>query len=59
MFSHSGTPLYGHPYITDSFFVPRGEGDSAYERGGDARRKFWIKPLKETDLGVAQAFFDP
>ena len=34
----------------------RGAGDSAYERGGDARRKFWIKPLKETDLGVAQAF---
>ena len=34
-------------------------GESAYERGGDARRKFWIKPLKETDLGVAQAFFDP
>ena len=34
-------------------------GDSAYERGGGARRKFWIKPLKETDLGVAQAFFDP
>ena len=27
--------------------------------GGDARRKFWIKPLKETDLVVAQAFFDP
>ena len=21
--------------------------------------KFWIKPLKKTDLGVAQAFFDP
>ena len=34
------------------------KGDSAYERGGDDRRKFWIKPLKETDLGVAQAFFD-
>ena len=34
-------------------------GDSAYERDGDARRKFWIKALKETDLGVAQAFFDP
>ena len=31
--------------------------DSAYERGGDARRKFRIKLLKETDLGVAQAFF--
>ena len=34
-------------------------GDSAYERGGDACQKFWIKPLKETDLGVAQAFFNP
>ena len=34
-------------------------GDSAYERGGDARREFLIKPLKESDLGVAQAFFDP
>ena len=40
--------------------APRGGGgDSAYERGGDACKKFWIKPLKETDLGVAQAFFDP
>ena len=38
---------------------PGGGGHSAYEWGGDARRKFWIKPLKETDLGVAQAFFDP
>ena len=36
-----------------------GGGDSAYERGGDAHRKFWIKPLKETDLGVAQAFLTP
>ena len=34
-------------------------GDFAYESGGDARRKFWIKPLKETDLGVAQAFLTP
>ena len=33
-----------------------GGGDSAYDKGGDARRKFLIKPLKETDLGVAQAF---
>ena len=40
------------------FSADRG-GNSAYERGGDARRKFRIKPLKETDLGVAQAFFDP
>ena len=33
---------------------PGGGGDSAYDRGGDARRKFWIKPLKDTDLGVAK-----
>ena len=32
---------------------------SAYERGGYPRQKFWIKPVKETDLGMAQAFFDP
>ena len=36
---------------------PRGE--LPYERGGDARRTFWIKPLKETTLGVAQAFLTP
>ena len=30
-----------------------------YERGRDARRKFWIIPLKETNLGVAQPLFDP
>ena len=28
-------------------------------KGRDAPRKFFIKPLKETDLGVAQAFLDP
>ena len=36
-----------------------GGRDSAYERGGDGRRKFGIKPLKETNLGVAQPLFDP
>ena len=35
-----------------------GGGNTAYDGGTDARRKFWIKPLKETDLGMAQAFFD-
>ena len=44
-------------YPVDSI-IPGG-GDSAYERGGEASRKFWIKPLEETDLGVAQASFDP
>ena len=39
-------------------FEPLG-GDSTYKRGGDACRKFWIKPLKETDLGMAQAFLTP
>ena len=34
-------------------------GGLPYERDGDDRRKFWIKPLKETNLGVAQPFFDP
>ena len=40
-------------------FLGTGGGHSAYETGWDACRKFWIKPLKETDLGGAQAFFDP
>ena len=39
--------------------LPEGGGDITYERGGDASRKFWIEALKDTDLGVAQAFFDP
>ena len=43
----------------DRFKPEGGGGDSAYERGEDARRKFWIKPLKVTDLGVAQAIFNP
>ena len=34
-------------------------GGLPHERGGDVRRKFQIKPLKETNLGVAQSFFDP
>ena len=38
---------------------PRRGGVNACEGGADARRKFWIKSLKETDLGVAQVFFDP
>ena len=36
-----------------------GPGGLPIWKGWDARRKFWIKPLKETHLGVVQAFFDP
>ena len=42
---------------TARYCFAREGGDSAYERDGNARRKFRIKPLKETDLGVAHAFF--
>ena len=34
-------------------------GRLPYERGGDARKEFWIKPPKETNLGVAQPFLTP
>ena len=47
----------GNYTIHDPLFCPGGE--LPYERGGDARKEFWIKPLKETKLGVAQTFFDP
>ena len=30
-----------------------------YESDGDARWRIRIKPLKETNLGVVQALFDP
>ena len=63
---HGYHDLYSHVLQKDEHCWPmlhvaprRGGGDSAYERGGDAHQKFGIKPLKETDLGVAEAFFDP
>ena len=36
-----------------------GGGGLPYKRGGDARQKFWIKPLKKTNVGVTQPFLDP
>ena len=45
--------------VGQCYMLPRGGGDSAYERGGDTHQKFGIKPLKETDLGVAEAFLIP
>ena len=32
-----------------------GGGELPYEKVSDVHRKIWIKPLKETNLGVAQA----
>ena len=43
-----------------SFLSPGGGGRTPHMKGvGMLVGKFWIKPLKETDLGVAQAFVDP
>jgi len=39
--------------------VPQGGGGLPYESDGDAHQKIRIKPLKETNLGVVQALFDP
>jgi len=36
-----------------------GGGGLPYETDGGARRKIRNKPLKETNLGVAQALFEP
>ena len=44
-------------YILLSY--PGGRGGLPYKRDGDARRKCLIKPLKETNLGVAQAYLTP
>ena len=38
--------------------IPPG-GGLPYENDENARRKIRIKPLKETNLGVVQALFDP
>ena len=34
-------------------------GALPFERGGEARQKFWVKPLKETNLGMGPPFFLP
>ena len=52
----AGTPERRRASFLCEHYIMPGGGNSAYEMGGDARRKFWIKPLLETDLGVAQAF---
>ena len=39
--------------------APGEGGGLSYERAGDARQKFSIKPIKETDLHKDQAFLIP
>ena len=45
--------------ILGQYNYPGGGGGLPYESDGDACRKIRIKPLKETNLGVVQALFDP
>ena len=40
-------------------YPPGGGGGLPYENDGDARRKIRINTLKETNLGVAPALFNP
>ena len=44
-------------FLSFASCIPGGLGGLIYERSGDACRKFWIKPLKETYLGMVQTFF--
>ena len=59
---HNGTTSrpkeYQRFWTQFAILAPPG-GGLPYERGGDSRRKFWIKPQKETNLGVAKPFFGP
>ena len=45
--------------VSSSYVDPREVGDSAYERGGDARGIFWIKTLKGDRSGLGPSFFLP
>ena len=38
--------------------IKRPGGGLPYEKGGDARREFWIKHLEEINSGLAQPFLD-
>ena len=49
---------YGKPLILKKpVGDPSREGSHMKEAG--ARREFWVEPLKETNLGLAQPFLDP
>ena len=67
---HLPTTWRSAAYLRTSCYYPFGrgadpgkivtrEGGLPYESDGDARRKIRIKPIKETNLGVVQALFDP
>ena len=46
-------------FMGSDFPGGRGGGGLPYESDGDARRKIRINTLKETNLGVAPALFNP
>ena len=54
--SHSRTIIFKTTLAKVSYYL---WGELPYESDGDARRKFQIKPLRETSVVVAQALTDP
>ena len=56
----SSSPFLADTFLSREGHLPRGGGGlPPYETDGDVRWKIRIKPLKETNLGVAQALFEP
>ena len=49
----------GEYHMKNIWYARGGGGELRIWKGWDARRNFWIKPPKETNPGVAQAFFYP
>jgi len=45
-----------HSSVTN-YIAPGGGRELPFEKVGDGRRKIWIKPLKETNLGVVRTLF--
>ena len=53
-----GMELISVQMMADHWLFKSFLGGTLHIKGVGMHWKFWIKPLKETDLGVAQAFFD-
>ena len=59
--AHQAKKNYNHWLLTDFGRMVRKipRGGLTYERGADARWKFWNKLLEKTDLGMAKDFLTP